>query len=174
MAAKVGQQAPYWEAKGVVSGGEIKDFKSSDYAGKWLVLFFYPRDFTFVCPTEIKGYNSVYDDFKKAGADVVGASTDSEFVHKAWLKELGELKFPLIADTSHEISRKYGILDEGRGLAYRGTFIVDDKGVLRYSVVHDLGVGRSVDETVRVLKALQSGGLCGVDWKPGQPNLQVK
>ena len=171
MAAKVGQKAPYWEGQAVVPGGEFKTLKLSDYEGKWLVFFFYPLDFTFVCPTEIKGYSARYEDFRKRNADIVGASTDSVYSHQAWLKELGELRYPLLSDNSHEIARKYGILVEEKGIALRGTFIVDDKGVLRYSVVHDLSVGRSVDETLRVLEALQSGQLCPVDWHPGQKTL---
>ncbi len=172
MAARVGQKAPYWEAKGLAPNGEFKEYKSSDFEGKWLVLFFYPLDFTFVCPTEIRGYNDHYEEFRKLGAEVIGTSTDSVYSHKAWTeKDLGKVAFPLVGDTNHEISRKYGVLLEASGIALRGTFIVDPTGVLRYSVVHDLGVGRSVDETVRVLQALQTGELCPVGWKPGAKTL---
>ena len=172
MAAKVGQKAPYWEAQGLAPAGDFKEYKSSDFEGKWLVLFFYPLDFTLVCPTEIRGFNDHMDAFRSANAEVVGASTDSVFSHKAWTDgELGKLGFPLLADTNHEISRKFGVLIENKGIALRGTFIVDPQGNLRYSNVHDLGIGRSVDETVRVLQALQTGEKCPVGWTPGQKTL---
>jgi peroxiredoxin 2/4 len=172
MAARVGQKAPYWETKGLAPNGEFQEYKSTDFEGKWLVLFFYPLDFTFVCPTEIRGYNDKLDEFKKLNAEVVAASTDSVYSHKAWTAgELGKVGFPILGDTNHEIARKYGVLMENAGIALRGTFIVDPSGVLKYSVVHDLGVGRSVDETVRVLQALQTGELCPVGWKPGQKTL---
>ena len=172
MAAKVGQKAPYWEAQGLAPNGDFKEYKSTDFEGKWLVLFFYPLDFTFVCPTEIRGYDEHAAAFKEANCQVVGASTDSVFSHKAWTEQsLGKLGIPLLADTSHEISRKFGVLIENKGIALRGTFIIDDKGTLRYSAVHDLNVGRSVEETLRVLQALQTGEKCPVGWKPGQKTL---
>ena len=172
MAARVGQKAPYWESKGLAPNGEFKEYKSSDYEGKWLVLFFYPLDFTFVCPTEIRGFNDRLEEFKKLNAEVVAASTDSVFSHKAWTEgELGKVGFPILGDTNHEIARKFGVLVETSGIALRGTFLVDPAGVLRYSVVHDLNVGRSVDEALRVLQAFQTGELCPVGWKPGQKTL---
>jgi len=172
MAARVGQKAPFWEAQGYAPDGSFKPYKSTDYDGKWVVLFFYPLDFTFVCPTEIRGFDDHIETFRKKGAEVLGASTDSVFSHKTWCEgELGKLRFPLLADTNHELARKYGVLIEDKGIALRGTFITDPEGVLRYSVVHDLNVGRSVDEATRVLEALQTGERCPVGWKPGEKTL---
>jgi len=149
----------------------------SDYAGKWLVLFFYPLDFTFVCPTEILGLSDAYDEFKKLGADVLGVSTDSVYSHRAWINTprdqngIAGVRFPLAADITKAVSRTYGVLVEDQGIALRGLFIIDPEGVLQYSVINCLNVGRSVDETLRVLQALQTGGLCPVNWKPGQKTL---
>jgi peroxiredoxin (alkyl hydroperoxide reductase subunit C) len=149
----------------------------SDYRGKWLVLFFYPMDFTFVCPTEITAFNDRADEFFEVGAEILGVSVDSVYVHRAWIQTprdkngLGELKYPLASDITKEVSRAYDVLVEEKGVALRGLFIIDPEGVLRYQVVHDLNVGRSVDETLRVLEALQAGGLCPADWKPGQKTL---
>ncbi|KAB3534095.1 peroxiredoxin [Alkaliphilus pronyensis] len=171
----VGKKAPYFEMNTV--DGEGKEFSRvslEDYKGKWLVMFFYPLDFTFVCPTEIKGYNSRIEDFKSMNAEILGVSTDSEHSHKAWINTahdkggLGKLHFPLASDMTQRVARDYGILIEEEGIALRGLFIIDPEGVLRYSVVHDLNVGRSVDETIRVLQGLKSGGLCPIDWKPGE------
>lgn len=150
----------------------------SEYRGKWLVMFFYPLDFTFVCPTEILGFNKRVGEFNKLGAEILGASVDSVHSHKAWIKAKkedgglgGELSFPLASDITKSVASDYGILLEDKGIALRGLFIIDPEGVLRYSVVTDLNVGRSVDETLRVLQALQSGGLCPVDWHPGEAQL---
>jgi len=169
MSRLVGNPAPKFSMATV--SGDGKDFgrvSLDDYAGKWLVLFFYPLDFTFVCPTEITGYSKRYEEFKALGADVLGASVDSEHAHKAWISgDLGELTFPLASDMTKKVAEDYGILIEDAGIALRGLFIIDPEGVLRYSVVHDLNVGRSVDETLRVLKALQTGGLCPMDWDEG-------
>jgi len=167
----LGDKVPDFEAEAFVSG-EIKKMKLSDHKGKWVVLFFYPLDFTFVCPTEIRGFAKKEGEFKEANAVVIGASTDSAYSHKAWFeKDLPEVKFPVIADTTHLISRTFGVLKEDQGIAYRGTFIIDPEGVLRYQVVSDLSVGRSVEETLRVLKALQTGELCPIDWTPGEKTL---
>lgn len=166
----VGNKAP--EFNMATASGDGSDFgrvSLDDYKGKWLVLFFYPLDFTFVCPTEITGYSRAYDDFKGLGADVLGVSVDSEHSHRAWIKgDLGELKFPLAADITKKVSSDYGVLIEEEGIALRGLFIIDPQGDVRYAVVHDLNVGRSVSETLRVLKALQTGGLCPVDWDEGE------
>lgn len=150
----------------------------ADYKGKWLVMFFYPLDFTFVCPTEILGFHKRIGEFNQLGAEVLGASVDSVHSHKAWIKAKkedgglgGELAFPLASDITKSVASDYGILLEDQGIALRGLFIIDPEGVLRYSVVTDLNVGRSVDETLRVLQALQSGGLCPVDWHPGEAQL---
>jgi peroxiredoxin (alkyl hydroperoxide reductase subunit C) len=151
----------------------------SDYRDKWLVMFFYPLDFTFVCPTEITAFSDATDKFRAVGAEVLGVSIDSQYVHRAWIKTprnqggLGELNFPLAADLTKDVARRYGVLIEEKGIALRGLFIIDPKGVLQYSVIHNLGVGRSVDETLRVLQAFQTGGLCPADWKPGMKTLKV-
>jgi peroxiredoxin 2/4 len=151
----------------------------SDYKGKWLVMFFYPLDFTFVCPTEIIAFSDATDKFRAVGAEVLGVSIDSQYVHRAWIKTprnqngLGELNYPLAADLTKDVARRYGVLIEEKGIALRGLFIIDPKGVLQYSVIHNLGVGRSVDETLRVLQAFQTGELCPANWKPGSKTLKV-
>lgn len=169
----VGKPSPDFNM--AVATGDGKDFgrvSLEDYKGKWLVLFFYPLDFTFVCPTEITGYSKAYDQFKEAGAEVLGVSIDSEHSHKAWINgDLGQLKFPLASDITKKVSADFGVLIEEDGIALRGLFIIDPQGVVRYSVVHDLNVGRSVAETLRVLKALQTGGLCPIDWEEGENTL---
>ena len=174
--AKLGKPAPEFSLEAVVgteSGKEFKRLNLTDYRGKWVVLFFYPADFTFVCPTEIKGFNEALDAFKKLDAAVLGVSVDSKFSHLAWIKrgDLGDLKYPLLSDLKKEVTARYGILDDKEGVALRGLFIIDPKGVLQYQVVHNLEVGRSVDETLRVLEALQTGSLCPLGWKPGQKTL---
>jgi alkyl hydroperoxide reductase subunit AhpC len=169
----VGKNAPCFEMKAVTGDGEnFTKVSLEDYKGKWLVMFFYPLDFTFVCPTEITAYSKRIAEFKKEGAEVLGASTDSEYSHQAWIQgSLGKLNFPLASDFTKKVARDYGILVEEDGLALRGLFIIDPQGVVKYSVVHDLNVGRSVDETLRVLQALKSGGLCPIDWVPGEATL---
>lgn len=152
--------------------GQFKKIKLSDYKGKWVVLFFYPRDFTFICPTEIRGFAQHEAAFSKINAVILGASTDSEHSHKAWFaKDLPEVKFPILADSNHALSKYFNVLKEDEGLAHRGTFIIDPEGVLRYFVVSDINVGRSVEETLRVLEGLQTGERCPIDWKPGQKTL---
>lgn len=163
--------APDFTLDGAVSGGEFKKCTLSDYKGKWVVLFFYPLDFTFICPTEITSFSTHYDEFEKMNAVVLGVSTDSKHAHKAWLKDLGSLRYPLLSDMTHEVSRNYGVLIEDEGIALRGTFIIDPEGLVRYALYHDNGVGRSVSECLRVLSALQTGELCPVDWKKGDPTL---
>ncbi|MBX3233469.1 MAG: peroxiredoxin [Labilithrix sp.] len=151
----------------------------ADYAGKWLVLLFYPLDFTFVCPTELRGFSDRYEELKAEGAEVLGVSTDSVFTHRAWIQAppaqggLGELRYPLASDITREVSSRYGVLIEEAGHSLRGTFLVDPKGFLRMALVNDLDVGRSVDETLRTLRAFKTGGLCPIDWKPGDATLQV-
>lgn len=169
----VGKKAPEFDmATALGDGSEFGRVKLSDYEGKWLVLFFYPLDFTFVCPTEITGYSKAYDAFKEVNAEVLAVSVDSEHSHKAWINSsLGKVNFPIASDLTKKVSAQYGVLMEERGIALRGLFIIDPDGVLKYSVVNDLNVGRSVPETLRVLQALQSGGLCPVDWNPGDKTL---
>ena len=170
MAVQVGQPAPDFALKGVVNG-EFADVRLSDYRGKWVVLFFYPLDFTFVCPTEIQGFASHNDEFAQLGAQVLGASVDSEHSHKAWIeRDFGSLPFPLLSDIKREATDAYGVLLPD-GIALRGTFIVDPEGTLKYAVVHSNNIGRNTDETLRVLQALQTGELCPVDWRPGQATL---
>lgn len=170
MSIRVGQNAPEFTLQGVV-GDKFKDVCLDEFKGKWVVLFFYPLDFTFICPTEITEFSKRDSDFKAANAQVLGVSVDSVFSHKAWLKELGILNYPLLSDITKEVSRKYGVLLEDKGISLRGTFIVDPEGKVRYQLVHDLGIGRSVEEVLRVLKALQTGELCPVEWKPGKKTL---
>lgn len=161
--------APEFDAEAVYKG-EFTDVKLSDHKGKWVLLFFYPLDFTFICPTEITGYSTRHEEFKSLNCVVLGGSTDSVHSHKAWLKELGELNYPLFSDMNRTMSRDYGVLTD-EGIALRGTFIIDPDGVLRYALYHDLGVGRNVDETLRVLKALQTGELCPLGWDEGGDTL---
>jgi len=168
---KVGERAPDFEVESCLKG-QFKRVKLNDYKNKWVVLFFYPLDFTFVCPTEIKGFDSLHAEFDKHKAVVLGCSVDSVHSHKAWIeRDFKELKFPLLSDFNKEMSRRYNVLDEEKGVSQRGTFIIDLDGILRYMVVSDLGVGRNADETLRVLKALQTGELCSMDWKPGAKTL---
>jgi len=170
--AMIGEPAPNFTLDAVV-GSEFKIVSLADYRGKWVVLFFYPLDFTFVCPTEIRGFNEKLDAFNKLNAVVLGASVDSQYSHLAWIKrgDLGDLKFPLLSDFKKEVAKRYGILDEKEGVALRGLFIIDPEGVLQYQLVHNLSVGRSVEETLRVLEALQTGELCPLGWHPGQKTL---
>jgi alkyl hydroperoxide reductase subunit AhpC len=134
-------------------------------------LFFYPRDFTFVCPTEMKAFGRAEAEFDMAGCVILGCSTDSEWSHKAWIeRDLPEVRYPVLADTNHAISRAYQVLNAS-GASERGLFLIDPQGVLRYALVSPGSVGRSVKETLRVLKAVQSGQLCPVEWNPGEATL---
>jgi peroxiredoxin (alkyl hydroperoxide reductase subunit C) len=143
-----------------------------DYKGKWLVFFFYPRDFTFICPTELKGFAKMKPEFDKLNCEILACSTDSEWSHKNWFeRDLPDLDYPIIADTTHKIARDYDVLNEDDGSAERGLFIIDPEGVLKYALVSSGSVGRSVTEVLRVLQALQSGELCPVDWTPGSQTL---
>ncbi len=172
---KLNQPAPDFTVSAYKKGlkDDYKEIALSDYKGKWVILFFYPRDFTFVCPTEIKGFAKMYKDFQDIDTEVLAASTDSVYSHKAWFeRDLDTVAFPVLSDTSHTLARAYEVLNEENGEAERGTFIIDPEGNLRYVVISDGNVGRSVEETMRVVKALQTGGLCPVDWEPGQANLK--
>lgn len=178
MLAKVSQKAPDFSMPTTKQLDTLDHVaRLADYAGRWLILFFYPLDFTFVCPTEIRGFNSRLADFKQLNAEVLGVSTDSVFSHRAWIKTplseggIGGLNYPLAADFTKQVSRDYGVLLEDKGMALRGLFIIDPEGILRYQVITDENVGRSVDETLRVLQALQTGGLCPLDWQPGDKTL---
>lgn len=168
---KVGQPAPQFKSMAYVKG-DFKEVSLKDYSGKWVCLFFYPLDFTFVCPTEIRSFAEHEAKFREAGCEIVGASTDSEHSHKAWFeRDLKEVKFPILADTNHRVSRDYGVLIEEKGIALRGTFLIDPKGTLQWMCINALNAGRSVDDTLRTLRALQTGDLCPADWKPGQKTL---
>ena len=153
----------------------FREVSLSDYRGRWLIVFFYPMDFTFVCPTEIKGFNDSSKIFESLKTDVLGVSTDSVHCHKAWIeRDFDSLSFPLASDTTHALSRQFGVMIENKGIALRGTFIIDPEGVLRYSLIHDNNIGRNTDEVIRSLQALQSGGLCPVSWHPGEDFVTVK
>jgi lipoyl-dependent peroxiredoxin subunit C len=146
------------------------------YAGKWLVVFFYPKDFTFVCPTEIAAFGDLNNEFKDRDAQLLGGSTDSEFVHWAWRKhqpELTDLPFPLLADVKRELTGALGILDKQEGVAQRATFIVDPNGIIRFAMVTDLNVGRNPKEVLRVLDALQTDELCPCNWNKGDATITV-
>lgn len=177
----VGRPAPDFTMETATGNGQ--DFgKASltDYKGKWLVLFFYPLDFTFVCPTEITALSEAAGEFNKSNTEILGVSVDSKHSHRAWINTpvndngLGQLNFPLAADITKSVARDYGVLIEEEGIALRGLFIIDPEGEVKYQVVNHNNVGRSVEETLRVLQALQSGGLCPINWKPGDKHLVAK
>lgn len=178
--AKVGESAPDFNMASTKNMETLaENVQLSDYKGKWLVMLFYPLDFTFVCPTELTAFSDNLDQFEGVGAEIIGISTDSVHSHRAWIKTpleqngVAGLKYPLASDITGTVARDYGVLIEGAGIALRGLFIIDPEGILQYSVIHSLNVGRSVDETVRVLNALQTGGLCAAQWKPGEENLKA-
>jgi len=178
--AKVGKPAPDFDMPSTKNIDTLKEnVKLSDYKGKWLILLFYPLDFTFVCPTELIHFSDRLDELQGVGAEVIGVSTDSVHSHRAWLKTpkdkngIEGVKYPIASDVGGKLAAKYNILVEEANIALRGLFIINPEGILQYAVVHDLNIGRSVDETLRVLQGLQTGGLCGADWKPGQANLKV-
>lgn len=171
----IGHPAPQFTTQAVVEGGNFKTVSLSDYKGKWVVLFFYPLDFTFVCPTEITQFRDFAGKFKEAGAAVLGCSVDSVHSHRRWIKDdLGELGYPLLEDITKRISRDYGVLLEDKGIATRGTFIIDPEQNVQYAGIHNLNVGRDANEILRVVTALQSGELCGAGWKPGQTHVKTK
>ena len=180
--ATVRKPAPSFKAKAVVNGA-IEEISLAQYAGKYVVLLFYPLDFTFVCPTEIIAFSEAQERFAKLGAQVLACSVDSPFSHLAWTKTdrkkggLGEMKIPLVADLTKEIARDYGVLIESQGIALRGMFIIDDKGVIRSMQINDLEVGRSVDETLRLVEAFQysdkNGEVVPCNWKPGGATINV-
>lgn len=167
---KVGDQAPNFSLEGYIKD-KFKSYSLKDFKGKWLVLFFYPLDFTFVCPTEVTGFNERIDDFKKLSTDIVGISVDSVYAHKKWAEELGGLAVPLLSDLHKRTSRDYNVLLEEEGVALRGTFIINPDGIIKHVTVSDNDVGRSIDEVLRTLAALQTGKLCPVNWKPGDTTL---
>lgn len=166
---QIGQPAPHFTSKAVYDGGLVKEVSLDQFKGRWLVLFFYPLDFTFVCPTEILQFKEHQSQFANLNAEIIGCSVDSYHTHKRWLKdELGDLNFPLVSDLTKAMSRDYNVLIEKEGFATRATFIIDQEGKIQYMGIHNTNVGRDVNEILRVLEALQSGELCGAGWKPGQ------
>lgn len=175
----VGQAFPDFNVTGVVSSDiqtAFVDIHQETYAGKWRVYFFWPKDFTFVCPTEIAEFDRLNAEFSDRDAQVLGVSTDSEFVHLAWRQhkeELKNLSFPMLADVKRELTQALGILDESAGVAQRATFIVDPQNIIRFVMVTDLNVGRNPKEVLRVLDALQTDELCPCNWQKGQETLQV-
>ncbi|MBI2358020.1 MAG: peroxiredoxin [Deltaproteobacteria bacterium] len=163
----VGKSAPDFTLKGIYQG-RVGDYTLKPYRRKWLVLFFYPADFTFICPTEVVGFSKLAADFRAQGAEILGASVDSLDSHREWIKELGGVEYPLLSDTEKLVSRAYGVLDEAEGVCQRATLIVNPAGTVSYLVVSHMNVGRSVEETLRVLKALCTERLCPSDWRPGE------
>jgi peroxiredoxin (alkyl hydroperoxide reductase subunit C) len=175
----VGQSFPSFQLKATVStdmANAFTEINNQTYAGKWLVVFAWPKDFTFVCPTEIAEFGKLNQAFADRDAQVLGLSTDSEFVHLAWRQhneKLKDLPFPMLADIKRELSQALGILDPNEGVAQRATFIIDPQGIIRFVMVTDLNVGRNPQEVLRVLDALQTDELCPCNWKPGQDTIHV-
>ena len=174
----VTKEAPNFTAQTVFPDNSIKELNLSDYRGKYVVLFFYPLDFTFVCPSEIISFDGALAEFKERGAEVIGVSVDSQYSHFAWKntprKEggIGNVQYPLVADLTKKIAKDYGVLLKGAGIALRGLFLIDKEGVVRHALVNDLPLGRSVDEALRMLDALQyteeHGEVCPANWKEGE------
>nr|YP_009019631.1 thiol-specific antioxidant protein [Gracilaria salicornia]AHH24599.1 thiol-specific antioxidant protein [Gracilaria salicornia] len=177
---RVGKKAPNFSAIAVYDQ-EFKNITLSDYLGKYVILLFYPLDFTFVCPTEITAFSDAYDNIQGLNAEILGISVDSEYSHLAWLQMerdvggLGSLNYPLVSDLTKDISAAYNVLTE-QGKALRGLFIIDTQGIIQYSLVNNLDFGRSVSETLRILKAIQyvqshPDEVCPADWQPGQATI---
>jgi peroxiredoxin 2/4 len=179
----IGKKAPSFRCKAVVNGAIVEDFSLENLANKYVVLFFYPLDFTFVCPTELHAFQEELEEFQKRGAEVVACSVDSCYSHLAWVntpKSKGGIEgvsYPLVADLSKSIARDYHVLEEKEGIAYRGLFVIDPEGVIRHQVVNDLPIGRSIIEVLRVLDALifhaNYGEVCPANWKQGSKALQA-
>ncbi len=170
---QVGTLAPQFSDITTYREGKFIKISLSQFSGKWVILFFYPRDFTFVCPTEIEEFSRLEKEFEAQSAVILACSTDSEWSHKNWFeRDLKDVRYPILADTTHEVSRSYDVLGAD-GAALRGTFIIDPEGILRWAMVSGNSVGRSVKEVLRALKALQTGELCPVEWEPGKDTLGV-
>jgi peroxiredoxin 2/4 len=176
--AQIGQPAPDFNMASTKNIEKLNENVSlADYKGKWVVLLFYPLDFTFVCPTELTTFSDRYEDFEGTNTEIIGVSTDSVYSHRAWLKTARDsggvegLRYPLASDITGKVAKDYGVLIEDKGIALRGLFVIDPEGILRYKVVHDLNIGRSAEETLRVIQALQTGGLCQAEWRPGQKTI---
>lgn len=180
--AFVTQPAPDFDVEALLPTEEFENVKLTDYKGKYLVLFFYPMDFTFVCPTEIIAFSDRIEEFRKLNCEVIAASCDSIYCHLAWSSQsrkeggLGKMNIPLLADMNHKLSKDYGVYLEESGVSLRGLFIIDGKGILRQATVNDLPVGRSVDETLRLVQAFQFtdeyGEVCPAGWKPGADTIK--
>lgn len=176
---KIGEAVPNFEAQ-VYHHNEIKRIKLSDYKGKWVAVVFYPADFTFVCPTELEEAAGLYEDFKKEGAELLSVSTDTVFVHKAWhdvSPAIAKVQFPMVADPTGNLSRTFGTYIEAEGLALRGSFVIDPDGVLQAYEIHNLPVGRSMQELLRKIKASKfvrehGGEVCPANWHPGKKTLK--
>lgn len=179
MSVQIRQPAPDFEAQAYLrpqddTAKQFQTIKLADLRGKWVCLFFYPLDFTFVCPTEIIAFNESHGEFEERNCTLLSASTDSVYSHKAWCDanaDLSKLKYPMLADTSHKLSEAYGVLDPEQGIAFRGIYLIDPEGILRWLAVHDLEVGRNVHEVIRVLDALQTGKMAPCNWQPGDKTL---
>jgi alkyl hydroperoxide reductase subunit AhpC len=169
---RLGDEAPDFELPGVIRG-EVRRFRRADFRRRWLVLFFYPADFTFVCPTELQGFQARLREFAQADATIAGVSADDVESHRAWVKELGGIDYPLLSDTDRTACRAYGVLNDAEGRPYRATFMVSPEARIAHMTISPMNVGRSVEETLRVIQALQTGRLCPADWRPGTPTLDA-
>ena len=175
----VGKKFPEFKLKATVSNDLSTAFQEIDnntYKNKWLVLFFWPKDFTFVCPTEIVGFGELHNDFLDRDAQLLGASTDTEFVHLAWRQShdgLKNLPFPMLADVKRDLSQQLGIIDHDEGVAQRAVYIIDPDGIIRFTMVTDLNVGRNPQEVLRILDALQTDELCPCNWEKGSDTIKV-
>lgn len=164
----IADAAPEFRLPGVYRG-EMRDYTLREARGRWLVLFFYPADFTFVCPTEVTGFSRHAADFRGEDALVYGVSVDAPDSHRDWAEELGGVDYPLLSDADKSVSRAYQVLHPKDGVALRASFLIDPAGIIQYSASCNMNVGRSVEETLRVLRALRTGRLCPADWQPGEP-----
>ncbi len=165
---RVGLPAPDFSLPGVHAGRRA-DFRLMDFKGRWVVLFFYPADFSFICPTEVKRFHAQYAAFQREGAEILGVSVDPPTLHLEWVKELGGIAYPLLSDEKREVARLYDVLDPDANRCQRGTYILSPEGRVAYAVQSAHNVGRSVDETLRVLQALRTGRQCPADWHHGDP-----
>jgi peroxiredoxin (alkyl hydroperoxide reductase subunit C) len=181
MSALVAKPAPNFTAQAVMPDGSFKEIKLSDYKGKYVILFFYPLDFTFVCPTEIIAFSNSMDEFKKRNTEVLGVSIDSHFSHLAWRNTnrknggLGDIAYPLVADVNKKITYDYGVMHEA-GIAFRGLFLMDKEGVVQHQLINNLPLGRNIDEALRMVDALQfhenNGEVCPANWKNGEDGMK--
>lgn len=174
----VTKEAPDFKAQAVMPDGSFKELTLSEYRGKYVILFFYPLDFTFVCPSEIIAFDKDIEDFRAKGAEIIGASVDSQYTHLAWRKTsredggIGQIQYPLVADLNKQISRDYGVLLEDAGVALRGLFLIDKEGIVRHELINDLPLGRNIEEAMRMLDALiwheEHQEVCPANWKEGE------